>query len=73
MRVYLSQCLWAIARLWYTLFGLITLAILGNPLLYGFDELRDVLTRMRPVGWLVIAALFAPGPLAHWLAIRLKR
>ncbi len=69
MRIYLSQCLWAIARLWYTLFGLITLAILGN----GFDELRDLLSRMRPVGWLVIAALFAPGPLAHWLAIRLKR
>jgi hypothetical protein len=72
MRIYLSQCLWAIARLWYTMFGLITLAMLVNAWQHGFDELRDVL-RMRPVGWLVIAAAFAPGPLAHWLALRLKR
>jgi len=73
MRIYSSEGLWAIARLWYTVFGLITLAMLGNAWQHGFDQLLEVLSRMRPVGWLVIAAAFAPGPLAHWLAIRLKR
>jgi hypothetical protein len=72
MRKFLSHCLWIFARSWYILFGLIISAMLGNALMYGFDDLRQVLS-MRPVGWLVIAALFAPGPLAHWLAIRLNR
>ena len=69
----ISVSLWAIARLWYTLFGLILLAMLVNAWQYGFDELRDIIFGLRPVGWLVIAAMFAPGPLAHWLAKRLKR
>ena len=69
----LSVSLRAIASLWYRFFGLVLIVILGNSLLYGFDELLDTLSWVRPVGWLVIAAAFAPGPLAHWLAIRLKR
>ena len=64
---------WAVARLWYTLFGLILLAMLANAWQYGFDELRGIITGFRPTGWFVIAVLFAPGPLAHWLSRRLKR
>lgn len=73
MRIYSSKGFWAIARVWYTCFGLIVLAMLVNAWQHGFDELLDLLSRVRPVGWLVIAAAFAPGPLAHWLAIRVKR
>jgi hypothetical protein len=72
MRLYSSESFWAIARLWYGFFGLIVLAMLGNALQHGFDELRDVVSRMNPLAWLIIAAAFAPGPLAHWLALRLK-
>jgi hypothetical protein len=68
-----SVSLMAIAQLWYTLFGLVVFAMLGNALQFGFDELRDIISQMRPVDWLVIAAALAPGPLAHWLAIRLRR
>jgi hypothetical protein len=73
MRFYSSESLWAIARLWYTLIGLIVLALLGNGLQHGFDELRDLVSKMHPVEWLIIAAACAPGPLAHWLARRMKQ
>ena len=72
MRNSLSESFWAIAQLWYGFFGFTIAVILGNAFIYGFDELIDILHGMRPVGWLVLAAAFAPGPLAHWLAIRLK-
>jgi hypothetical protein len=73
MRNSSSESFWAIAQLWYTLFGLVLLAMLGNAVQHGFGELRNIVSRMNPVGWLIIAAAFAPGPLAHWLSRRLGR
>ena len=63
----------AVATLWYRVFGLVIIAVLGNALLHGFDELFDKLRQVRPAGWLIIAAVLLPGPLAHWLSIRLER
>jgi hypothetical protein len=71
MKIATRQSLIGIAALWYGFFGLIALAMLGNAWQHGFDELRDVFGRMHPIGWLVIAAAFAPGPLAHWFALRM--
>jgi hypothetical protein len=72
MRLYSSESFWSIAQLWYLCFGLVISAMLVNAVQHGFDELRDIVSRMRPMGWVVIVAAFAPGPIAHWLSIRLK-
>lgn len=63
------QSLRAVAVLWYTFLGLTLFAVLGNAWLHGFGELLGILRDMRPLGWLVLAALIAPGPLAHWLSL----
>jgi hypothetical protein len=71
MRIYSSESFWAIAQFWYLCAGLTILAILGNVIQHGFRELEGVMT--RPLDWLILAAALAPGPLAHRMAIRLKK
>jgi hypothetical protein len=72
MRLYSSESFWSIAQLWYMISGLVALSLLGNGLQHGFGELRDIVSRMTPVSWLILAVAFAPGPIAHWLANRVK-
>ena len=75
MRLFASASLWAIARLWYTLFAIVALAMIATAWRSdgGFRELFDMFRSTDPAGWLIIAALLAPGPLAHWLSVRVKQ
>ena len=49
MRIYSSESFWSIAQLWYTCFGFIILAMLGNAIQHGFGELLDIVSRMSSV------------------------
>ena len=68
MRLYSSAGFWSAAQLWYTIFGLVTLAILGNALKDGFGEVIEIFQAMAFQSSLILAAWIAAGPIAHWLA-----
>jgi hypothetical protein len=71
MRLFSAESFWSVARLWCGLIALVVFSLLGNAWQFNeFDKLLATLRSIPPEGCLVIAAVVAPGPLAHWLSRR---
>lgn len=68
MRRITSELLFAFALFWYAVSAMAGAIVLGEA--WNSQEGLRILLSMNPVGWIVIPAFIALGPLAHWLSRR---